>query len=437
MDMHVARELVSLPDHHPKFNQLCEYTYDFTSPSCPSPTMSSEEPTLDTLKEYKEGVITAANARDKAALLGVLRKVDDYKKPPEALGPSLLGLTVGKLRYHETEEGLRRSGSNVTRRLSEKRAASSRQPSNATREKISAMIVLTSRPQLPGADVVYSAAAYSDAAPKENMGPSTEPVSRGRTLARDNQGKKKALAFTFLSGRSASHGMSARSAPNIMPVDGASSAKHVDRTHSSGTPTRSFAMNDLGDASTLRDAPLRALTIELVFYDALFSGAGDMLGNDVGAAAGLAFLDHMPALRIVRVKDGVLAPWSLVCAVRLLEVAVRKTGIEVFELRVAIWSADADSYRRKEIHLDHWKEVDSRLAALREESSLRRIDFVAVPDEEASQADANRLQNWVEYALPKFAAGERDILRFSAIDGGMPWDESTAWDRGTMWADTD
>ncbi|KAL1692689.1 hypothetical protein GGG16DRAFT_112003 [Schizophyllum commune] len=145
----------------------------------------------------------------------------------------------------------------------------------------------------------------------------------------------------------------------------------------------------------------------------------------------------MSALRIIRVKDGVLAPWSLVCAVRLLEVAVWKTGVEVFELWVAIWSADADSYRRKEIHLDHWKEVDSRLVTLREESSLRRIDFVAVPDEEASQADADRLQNWVEYALPKLAAGERDILHFSAIDGGMPWDESTAWDRGTVWADTD
>ncbi|KAL1730199.1 hypothetical protein EV714DRAFT_211512 [Schizophyllum commune] len=197
------------------------------------------------------------------------------------------------------------------------------------------------------------------------------------------------------------------------------------------SPRRAF---DMGGAfarfAAAHGAGVRTLVVSLC-------DVWSVVGNDVGAAAGLAFLDHMPALQIIRVKDGVLAPWSLVCAVRLLEVAVRKSGVEVFELRVAIWSADADSYRRKEIHLDHWKEVDSRLATIREESSLRRIDFVAVPDEEASQADADRLQTWVEYALPKFAAGERDNLHFSAMDGGMPWDESTAWDRGTVWADTD
>ncbi|KAL1662322.1 hypothetical protein GGF50DRAFT_128828 [Schizophyllum commune] len=197
------------------------------------------------------------------------------------------------------------------------------------------------------------------------------------------------------------------------------------------SPRRAF---DMGGAfarfAAAHGAGVRTLVVSLC-------DVWSVVGNDVGAAAGLAFLDHMPALRIIRVKDGVLAPWSLVCAVRLLEVAVRKTGVEVFELRVAIWPADADSYRRKEIHLDHWREVDSRLAAVREESSLRRMDFVAVPDEEASQADADRLQNWVEYALPNFAAGGRDILHFSAVDGGMPWDETTAWDRGTVWADTD
>ncbi|KAL1711900.1 hypothetical protein EV715DRAFT_214652 [Schizophyllum commune] len=197
------------------------------------------------------------------------------------------------------------------------------------------------------------------------------------------------------------------------------------------SPRRAF---DMGGAfarfAAAHGAGVRTLVVSLC-------DVWSVVGNDVGAAAGLAFLDHMPALRIIRVKDGVLAPWSLVCAVRLLEVAVRKTGVEVFELRVAIWPADADSYRRKEIHLDHWREVDSRLAAVREESSLRRMDFVAVPDEEASQADAERLQNWVEYALPNFAAGGRDILHFSAVDGGMPWDETTAWDRGTVWADTD
>ncbi|KAI5833877.1 hypothetical protein K523DRAFT_341550 [Schizophyllum commune Tattone D] len=197
------------------------------------------------------------------------------------------------------------------------------------------------------------------------------------------------------------------------------------------SPRRAF---DMGGAfarfAAAHGAGVRTLVVSLC-------DVWSVVGNDVGAAAGLAFLDHMPALRIIRVKDGVLAPWSLVCAVRLLEVAVRKTGVEVFELRVAIWPANADSYRRKEIHLDHWREVDSRLAAVREESSLRRMDFVAVPDEEASQADADRLQNWVEYALPNFAAGGRDILHFSAVDGGMPWDETTAWDRGTVWADTD
>ncbi|KAL1701763.1 hypothetical protein EV121DRAFT_211425 [Schizophyllum commune] len=197
------------------------------------------------------------------------------------------------------------------------------------------------------------------------------------------------------------------------------------------SPRRAF---DMGGAfarfAAAHGAGVRTLVVSLC-------DVWSVVGNDVGAAAGLAFLDHMPALRIIRVKDGVLAPWSLVCAVRLLEVAVRKTGVEVFELRVAIWPADADSYRRKEIHLDHWREVDSRLAAVREESSLRRMDFVAVPDEEASQADAERLQNWVEYALPNFAAGGRDILHFSAVDGGMPWDETAAWDRGTVWADTD
>ncbi|KAL1701769.1 hypothetical protein EV121DRAFT_293930 [Schizophyllum commune] len=242
--------------------------------------MSSEEPTLDTLKEYKEGLIAAANARDKAALLGILRKLDAYQKPPEALGPSLLGLTVGKLRYHETEEvserakalvarwmaaaparkrqeslsirkstqisqkeGLRRSGSNVKRRLSAKRASSSRQPSNATREQ-------TSGP------------ARSDGAPKENMGPPTEPISRGRTLARDDKGQKKASASTSLSGRSASE------------------AVPVNRTSSSTLSTRNFATDGLGDASSLHDVPLRALTIEL-FYDALVSGAGDMPSDTI------------------------------------------------------------------------------------------------------------------------------------------------------------
>ncbi|KAL1753021.1 hypothetical protein FB107DRAFT_277174 [Schizophyllum commune] len=237
--------------------------------------MSSEEPTLNTLKEYKEGLIAAANARDKAALLGILRKLDLYTKPPEALGPSLLGLTVGKLRYHETEEvserakalvarwmaaaparkrqeslstrkstqisqkeGLRRSGSNVTRRLSAKRASSSRQPSNATREQT-------------------SASARSDAAPKENMGPPAEPISRGRTLARDEKGKKKASAS-----------LSARSAFEAKSVDEAK------------PPTRSFTTDGLGDASSLHQVPLRALTIEL-FYDALVSGAGDMPSDTI------------------------------------------------------------------------------------------------------------------------------------------------------------
>ncbi|KAI5833887.1 hypothetical protein K523DRAFT_348532 [Schizophyllum commune Tattone D] len=105
----------------------------------------------------------------------------------------------------------------------------------------------------------------------------------------------------------------------------------------------------------------RALVVSL-------SDVWSVVGNVVGAAAGLAFLDHMPALRIVWVKYGVLAPWSLVCAVSLLEVAVRKMGVGVIELWVAIWSADLDSYRRKEIYLDHWREVDSRLAVLQEES---------------------------------------------------------------------
>ncbi|KAL1730196.1 hypothetical protein EV714DRAFT_272970 [Schizophyllum commune] len=242
--------------------------------------MASEEPTLDTLKEHKEGLIAAANARDKAALLGILRKLDVYTKPPDALGPSLLGLTVGKLRYHETEEvserakalvarwmaaaparkrqeslstrkstqisqkeGLRRSGSNVTRRLSAKRASSSCQPSNATREQT-------------------SASARSDAAPKENMGPPTEPISRGRTLSRDDKGKKKASASTSLTGR------------------GASEAVPVNRTPSSTPSTRNFATDGLGDASSLHDVPLRALTIEL-FYDALVSGAGDMPSDTI------------------------------------------------------------------------------------------------------------------------------------------------------------
>ncbi|KAL1689537.1 hypothetical protein GGG16DRAFT_115016 [Schizophyllum commune] len=237
--------------------------------------MTSEEPTLDTLKEHKEGLIAAANARDKVALLGILRKLDAYEKPPDALGPSLLGLTVGKLRYHETEEvsgrakalvarwmaaaparkrqeslstrkstqisqkeGLRRSGSNVTRRLSAKRASSSRQPSNATREQT-------------------SASARSDAAPKENMGPPAEPISRGRTLARDDKGKKKASAS-----------LSARSA---------SEAKSVDEAK---PPTRSFTTDGLGDACSLHEVPLRALTIEL-FYDALVSGAGDMPSDTI------------------------------------------------------------------------------------------------------------------------------------------------------------
>lgn len=40
-------------------------------------------------------------------------------------------------------------------------------------------------------------------------------------------------------------------------------------------PTRSFATDGLGDASSLHDVPLRALTIELL-YDALASGAGDI-----------------------------------------------------------------------------------------------------------------------------------------------------------------
>ncbi|KAI5833884.1 hypothetical protein K523DRAFT_294956 [Schizophyllum commune Tattone D] len=237
--------------------------------------MASEEPTLDTLKEHKEGLIAAANARDKAALLGILRKLDVYTKPPDALGPSLLGLTVGKLRYHETEEvserakalvarwmaaaparkrqeslsirkstqisqkeGLRRSGSNVTRRLSAKRASSSRQLSDATREQT-------------------SASARSDGAPKENMGPPIEPISRGRTLARDDKGKKKASAS-----------LSARSM---------SEAKSVDEAK---PPTRSFTTDGLGDASSLHEVPLRALTIEL-FYDALVSGAGDMPSDTI------------------------------------------------------------------------------------------------------------------------------------------------------------
>ncbi|KAL1678346.1 hypothetical protein EV122DRAFT_212158 [Schizophyllum commune] len=242
--------------------------------------MAPEEPTLDTLKEHKEGLIAAANARDKAALLDILRKLDVYAKPPDALGPSLLGLTVGKLRYHETEEvserakalvarwmaaaparkrqdslstrkstqisqkeGLRRSGSNVTRRLSAsihraERASSSRQPSNATREQT-------------------SGSARSDGAPKENMGPPIEPISRGRILTRDDKGQEKATASASLSGRSASE------------------AVPVNRTSSSTPSTRNFATDGLGDASSLHDVPLRALTIELL-YDALVSGAGDM-----------------------------------------------------------------------------------------------------------------------------------------------------------------
>ena len=101
-------------------------------------------------------------------------------------------------------------------------------------------------------DVSDLASARSDAAPKENMGPPTEPISRGRTVARDNKGKKKASAS-----------LSARSV---------SEAKSVDEAK---PPTRSFTTDGLGDASSLHDVALRALTIEL-FYDALVSGAGDM-----------------------------------------------------------------------------------------------------------------------------------------------------------------
>ena len=43
-------------------------------------------------------------------------------------------------------------------------------------------------------DVSDLASARSDAAPKENMGPPTEPISRGRTLARDEKGKKNGKA---------------------------------------------------------------------------------------------------------------------------------------------------------------------------------------------------------------------------------------------------
>ena len=101
------------------------------------------------------------------------------------------------------------------------------------------------------------------------MGPSTGPVSRGRTLVPDDQGKKKALA-------SASHGMSARSASHTILVDGRSQCE-ARRSHTflGNANTKLCDECLFCDASTLHDVPVRTLTIKL-FYGTMVSGAGDM-----------------------------------------------------------------------------------------------------------------------------------------------------------------
>ncbi|KAL1739435.1 hypothetical protein HDZ31DRAFT_68937 [Schizophyllum fasciatum] len=162
-----------------------------------------------------------------------------------------------------------------------------------------------------------------------------------------------------------------------------------------------------------------------------------VVGPEAGAAAGLAFLAHMPALREVRVRDRVLAPWPLLCVARLLEAAARETRVEAFELRVAVWEAEEDEHRRREVVRNHWREVSERLAAVRRGSTLRVIRLVAVPAAEASQADADRLRLWIEYCLPEFVDACRDILTYEAMDGSIDWDENAAWEGGTVWEDAD
>ncbi|TRM58270.1 hypothetical protein BD626DRAFT_512033, partial [Schizophyllum amplum] len=143
--------------------------------------------------------------------------------------------------------------------------------------------------------------------------------------------------------------------------------------------------------------------------------------NEPIAGVGLAFLEHMPALRVVRVRDRVLAPWSLRCVTELLEMAVRVTRVETFELRVAIWPAAADVDRRREFGPEappiRWREVDRRLCRLRESHSLKRIRLIAIPREEANHEDAERLRGWVAYCLPEFTAAWRDVLHFDAVEG--------------------
>ncbi|KAL1739290.1 hypothetical protein HDZ31DRAFT_49621, partial [Schizophyllum fasciatum] len=145
------------------------------------------------------------------------------------------------------QEGLRRYGSSMSRRMS------------ASRD------LLLGDSSKKQASVDQTSASARSEAPKQVMGPPANPVSRGRKPARD-AGKSKSSASASISARSG------------RSVSNSTSADEPPEPHIK--PERSFESDRPGEAASLHEVPLRALTIEL-FYDALVAGTDDLPSESI------------------------------------------------------------------------------------------------------------------------------------------------------------
>ncbi|KAI5833900.1 hypothetical protein K523DRAFT_231835 [Schizophyllum commune Tattone D] len=278
--------------------------------------MESGGPTVELLKEYKEQLMTAAAARDKVdgttwctrktAGISIRTTRGAWAHIPQR---SALGLAVGRLRDHETEEVSEKAKALVARWVAAA-PAKKRQESPSKSTQIS---------QKGAEPATVGVECYEEVVEQKNLSLKAtiehgEGADIGK-LARTGTGDTKKSASMSVSARSVSKVSNAMS---IDDVEAEATRSSQDPTKSSQNPrkpsrstqpkisstqpetsftrsktsstqpkasqpkakpptplTRTFETDDLGDASALHEVPLRALTIEL-FYDALAAGAGDM-----------------------------------------------------------------------------------------------------------------------------------------------------------------
>ncbi|KAL1659557.1 hypothetical protein GGF50DRAFT_65048 [Schizophyllum commune] len=280
--------------------------------------MESGGPTVELLKEYKEQLMTAAAARDKVdgttwctrktAGISIRTTRGAWAHIPQR---SALGLAVGRLRDHETEEVSEKAKALVARWVAAA-PAKKRQESPSKSTQISqkgaepATVRIQCRQEAfdqkdlslktaiehgQGADIGKLArTGTGDAKKSASMSVSARSVSKVSNAmsfddveaeaTRSSQDPTKSSQDPRKPSRSTQPKISSTQPETSFTWSKTSSTQPKasstqPKTKPPTPPTRAFETDDLGDASALHEVPLRALTIEL-FYDALAAGAGDM-----------------------------------------------------------------------------------------------------------------------------------------------------------------